>query len=196
MKKFLIFCFVLLASLTLSAGNPVNIAICTNFFAPRPAQNNDDRTCKLLKEYYKSELATHSGMVIIQNAALEDEALARRGIKRGTTPSADYIKKICKDVKADYLCMVGIKRTKEDKLLVEILICKADGKVVRTVSRIFDSVRSSDFAGIQLARETAVAIRGANPVDDANLERMKKELKTLSDEHLKEQIRQDIQNIK
>ena len=197
LKKILVFSFVLLTGLTLSAGDAIDIAVCSNLFS-NAADHNDRRTGKLLKEYFKAELATHSGIVISQNdAMLEDEALIRRR-KKATAPTAEYISKLCKDVKASYLCMLSTKRDPKDskKLIAEVVIYKADGKLLKTVSRSFESVRSSDFVGILLARDTAVAIRGANPVDDANLNRMKAELERLADEHVKEQIQKNMNEVK
>ena len=197
LKKILVFSFVLLTGLTLSAGDAIDIAVCSNLFS-NAADHNDRRTGKLLKEYFKAELATHSGIVISQNdAMLEDEALIRRR-KKATAPTAEYISKLCKDVKASYLCMLSTKRDPKDskKLIAEVAIYKADGKLLKTVSRSFESVRSSDFVGILLARDTAVAIRGANPVDDANLNRMKAELEKLADEHVKEQIQKNMNEVK
>ena len=197
LKKILVFSFVLLTGLTLSAGDAIDIAVCSNLFS-NAADHNDRRTGKLLKEYFKAELATHSGIVISQNdAMLEDEALIRRR-KKTTAPTAEYISKLCKDVKASYLCMLSTKRDPKDskKLIAEVVIYKADGKLLKTVSRTFESVRSSDFVGILLARDTAVAIRGANPVDDANLNRMKAELEKLADEHVKEQIQKNMNEVK
>ncbi|MBR1999162.1 MAG: hypothetical protein IJ992_01470 [Lentisphaeria bacterium] len=197
LKKILVFSFVLLTGLTLSAGDAIDIAVCSNLFS-NAADHNDRRTGKLLKEYFKAELATHSGIVISQNdAMLEDEALIRRR-KKATAPTAEYISKLCKDVKASYLCMLSTKRDPKDskKLIAEVVIYKADGKLLKTVTRAFESVRSSDFVGILLARDTAVAIRGANPVDDANLNRMKAELEKLADEHVKEQIQKNMNEVK
>lgn len=197
LKKILVFSFVLLTGLTLSAGDAIDIAVCSNLFS-NAADHNDRRTGKLLKEYFKAELATHSGIVISQNdAMLEDEALIRRR-KKATAPTAEYISKLCKDVKASYLCMLSTKRDPKDskKLIAEVVIYKADGKLLKTVTRSFESVRSSDFVGILLARDTAVAIRGANPVDDANLNRMKAELEKLADEHVKEQIQKNMNEVK
>lgn len=194
MKKILAFCFVLLAGLTLTAGDKIDVAVCSNLFG-KGADHNDRRTGKLLKEYFKAELATHSRIVISQNdSQLEDEALARRKDKKAQAPTVAYISKLCKDVKAEYLCMLSVKRDPKNtkKLVAEVVIYKADGKLVKTVQRTFDSVRSSDFVGILLARDVAVAIRGVNPVDDANLNRMKAELETLADEHLKEQVQKNV----
>ena len=197
LKKILVFSFVLLTGLTLSAGDAIDIAVCSNLFS-NAVDHNDRRTGKLLKEYFKAELATHSGIVISQNdAMLEDEALIRRRGKKTAAPTAEYISKLCKDVKASYLCMLSTKRDPKDskKLIAEVAIYKADGKLLKTVSRSFESVRSSDFVGILLARDTAVAIRGTNPVDDANLNRMKAELERLADEHLKEQLRKNVSEV-
>ncbi len=198
LKKILAFCFILLTGLTLSAGNGIDVAVCSNLFS-KTADHNVRRIGKLLKEYFKAELATHSGIVICQNdAMLEDEALVRRspGKKTGA-PAAEYISELCKDVKAAYLCMLSAKRDEDNKkLIAEVAIYKADGNLLKIVSRTFDTVRSSDFVGILLARDAAVAIRGANPVDDTNLNRMKAELEKLSDEHTKEQIRKNMSEVK
>lgn len=197
MKKILVFCFVLLAGLTLTAGDAINVAVCSNLFNDN-ARHNDRRTGKLLKEYFKAELATHSGIVIAQNdSLLEDEAIAASKEKQ-PTPSAAYIAKLCKDVNAKYLCMLSVKRDAKDakKLVAEVMIYKADGKLLKTVKRSFESVCSSDFVGILLARDVAVAIRGANPVDDANLNRMKAELENLADEHAKKQVQKNMKGVK
>lgn len=198
MKKILVFCFVLLTGLTLTAADAINVAVCSNLFS-KGVDHNDRRTGKLLKEYFKAELATHSGIVISQNdSVLEDEALIRRKDKTVQAPTAAYISKLCKDAKSAYLCMLSVKRDAKDakKLVAEVVIYKADGKLLKTVTRTFDSVRSSDFVGILLARDVAVAIRGVNPVDDANLNRMKTELENLADEHTKEQIQKNMKEVK
>lgn len=195
MKKLLIFCFVLLTGFSLFAGESLTIAVCSNLLS-KGSMAGDSRTCKLLREYFKSELATHSGMVISQSQMLEDENMAVRVRKNGGKYDKKFFATLGKDVKANYICMLNISRDAAKKIVAEVSIYKADGTLHGKVSHKFDSVRSSDFVAILLAREAAVAIRGANPVDDANLERMKKELKSLSDEQVREQVRQNMDAVK
>ncbi len=202
MKKFIAVCFVMLAGFVLSAGGTTEVAVFEDITGKKPAED-DGRTLRLVQEYFKSELATHSTIEIVQAPALslsDAEILAKFGIKRGKTPAKDQISKLCKEYKADYCTLVKIERKKSGKqdaaLTVTVSVYKADGTLKSAVSRSFAEVQQADIAGIMLARDTAVAIHGVKPVDELNLNRMRKSLDNLANQKVKEAVKKNIDAVK
>ena len=195
MKKLFTFCFVLFAGAALFAQKPINVAVYEDLSAQQ-SRDNDSRTGNLIQEYFKSELATHSGIQIVQSENLTNEKLTARGFKRGAAMTQAQIAGLCKDLKADYFCFVHISRTNDNKLESSVRIFKADGTKKSEFKRDFKSVRQSDFASILLARDAAVSIRGANPVDDVNLNQMKKHIQEFTTEKEKEKIRENVNSVK
>ncbi len=202
MKKLLTVCMLFLAALTLSAQKTIDVAVYEDVTSAKP-EEHDVRTLNLLREYFKSELATHSGIELVQSQSLslaDWEILAKYGIKRGKAPEKDQIAKLCKDDKAAYCALIRIERKadkdKKSELAATVSIYNADGTLKSAVSRTFKNVQQTDIAGIMLARDTAVAIRGANPVDDVNLVRMKKSLEKLTNSKVKDSIRKNMDSVR
>lgn len=185
MKKLLGICIVLLACAVAFAQKPVKIAAYDDLSTIGAALESDTRTGNLVQEYFKSELATHSGFEIVKTA-LNFDLLEKHGVKAGKKLTAQQIIGICKEVKADYYCTVGVARKKKN-LEITIHIYRADGKEVAVVSKEFTDVSRADIVSIDLARSVAIAIRGRNPVDDVNLYQMKQRLDELMKEKEQEE---------
>lgn len=185
MKKLLAICFALLVGAFAFAQKPAKIAVYDDLSTAGTVPDSDTRTGNLVQEYFKSELATHSGFEIIKTA-LNFDILAKHGVKAGQKMTAKQIAGICKEVKADYYCTVGVGRKKKD-LEITIHIYRADGKLTATVTKEFSDVSRADIVSIELARSVAIAIRGRNPVDDVNLYQMKQRLDELMKEKEQEE---------
>ncbi len=197
MKKLFSVCFALLTGFALCAQT-TDVAVFEDITGIKPS-DNDERTLKLVQEYFKSELATHSAIEIVQPRSLtmsDGEILAKYGFRRGTAPAKEQIAKLCRENNAGYCALVKIERNKDKGLTASVSVYSADGILKKTVTRRFEEVRQADIAGIMLARDVAVEIRGANPVDDLNLERMKKSLDSLSDDKIKKTIRKNMEAVK
>ena len=180
MKKLFAICFALIACAAVFAQKPAKIAVYDDVATLGTVPDSDTRTGNLVQEYFKSELATHSGFEIVKTA-LNFDILAKHGVRAGTKLTAKQIAGICKEVKADYYCTVGIGR-KKDGLTITINIYDAAGKEKASVTKDFSDVSRADIVSIELARSVAVAIRGRNPVDDVNLYQMKQRLDELMKE--------------
>ncbi len=197
MKKLFSVCFALLTGFVLCAQT-TDVAVFEDITGTKPS-DNDERTLKLVQEYFKSELATHSAIEIVQPRSLtmsDGEILAKYGFRRGTASAKEQIAKLCKENNAGYCAFVKIERNKDKGLTASVSVYSADGTLKKIMTRRFEEVRQADIAGIILARDVAVEIRGANPVDDLNLERMKKSLDSLSDDKIKKTIRKNMEAVK
>ena len=180
MRKLFAICFALIACAAVFAQKPAKIAVYDDVATLGTVPDSDTRTGNLVQEYFKSELATHSGFEIVKTA-LNFDILAKHGVRAGQKLTAKQIAGICKEVKADYYCTVGIGR-KKDGLTITINIYDAAGKEKASVTKDFSDVSRADIVSIELARSVAVAIRGRNPVDDVNLYQMKQRLDELMKE--------------
>lgn len=185
MKKLLAICLVLLVGAFAFAQKPAKIAVYDDVSTIGTVPDSDTRTGNLVQEYFKSELATHSGFEIVKTA-LNFEILEKHGVKAGRKMTARQIAAICKEVKADYFCAMGVSRGKNG-LVITIHIYQANGKETATVSKEFSDVSRADVVSIELARSVAIAIRGRNPVDDVNLYQMKQRLDELMKEKEQEE---------
>ena len=77
-----------------------------------------------------------------------------------------------------------------------VTVYGADGALKAKLTRMIEQVLQADYVSILLARDAAVAIRGVNPVDDLNLNRMKKRLDDLADQRIKKNVQKNIKATK
>ena len=122
--------------------------------------------------------------------------LMNYGFKRNAKPEAAQVAKLCKDMKAAFCCFISILRKGEKKLEVTVTVYGADGALKAKLTRMIEQVLQADYVSILLARDAAVAIRGVNPVDDLNLNRMKKRLDDLADQRIKKNVQKNIKATK
>lgn len=204
MKKLFAICLVLLTGVVLTAQvkveekKPLDIIVFDDITGAMP-EDNDDRTRQVIQEYFKAELATHSGINIIQPSALsmpDARILMNYGFKRNAKPEAAQVAKLCKDMKAAFCCFISILRKGEKKLEVTVTVYGADGALKAKLTRMIEQVLQADYVSILLARDAAVSIRGVNPVDDLNLNRMKKRLDDLADQRIKKNVQKNIKATK
>ncbi len=194
MKKVLTIACLLVAT-AIFAQSPLNIAVWDDISIPAQSRDNDTRLNYLIWEYFKSELATHSGLSVVSDATLAKK-MEKAGFERGKAITAAQISRLCKDVKANYFCTVGITRSGDKKLTAKVTIYESNGKEKAQVKREFESVRESDILSIVLANDTATAIRGKNPVDEMIMESMKKVVKDASTDEIKAEIDKNIKAVK
>lgn len=199
MKKILLFCLCLLTGAALYAQKTIHVAVWSDLSAPMPENDGDARTGHLLLEYFKSELATHSGIKIVQTKALT-EAIEKGAFKRGVPFQTSKLAALCKNSGASFFCAVQVSRvkTKETggRLEAVITIYDAQGRKKGAVKRSFRSVKQSDMASILLARDAAVAIRGRHPVDDMNLVRIRRQAEAVSDPEIRANLKKNREDIR
>lgn len=167
-KKLLVFLAAAFAVCSVYAQKPLSVLV---WGAPS-AQDSANRVSSLVLEYFKSELATHSGLKLV--GADELAAAAKKySLGRSKAPASAKIKQICKLTKSNIFCAVSLQMTGQ-KFLVEIRLFDANGKATKTIKKSFASIKESDLISVQIARDTAVAIRGVSPVDVIHNEREKR----------------------
>ena len=74
---------------------------------------------------------------------------------------------------SNVLCAVGLNIVKQ-KFEIQIKLFDKNGKALNTIKKTFSTIKESDLISVQIARETAVAIRGISPVDVIQNEREKR----------------------
>lgn len=167
-KKLLVFLAAAFAVCSVYAQKPLSVLV---WGAPN-AQDSANRVSSLVLEYFKSELATHSGLKLV-GADEMAEALKKYPVGQAKAPAADRIRQACKLTKSNIFCAVSLKMTGQ-KFHVEIKLFNAQGKATKTIKKTFSSIKESDLISVQIARETAIAIRGVSPVDVIHNEREKR----------------------
>lgn len=195
MKKFLIFFLFLFSATALFAQKTINVAVWNDLSVPALESDGDSRTGYLLLEYFKSELATHSGIKIVQSKKLT-ENMEKAGFKRGVPFKPAWIAALCKNTGASFFCAVRIARIKAKdtpggRLEAYVAIYDSKGQHKGTVKRSFRTVKQSDMASILLARDAAVAIRGRHPVDDMNLVRIQRQAEAVADPRIRAELKEN-----
>ena len=166
-KKLLVFLVAAFTVCSIYAQKPLSVLV---WGAPS-AQDSANRVSSLVLEYFKSELATHSGLKLV-GADQMAEALKKYSVGKAT-PAAAKIQQICKLTQSNIFCAVYLKMNGQ-KFFVEIKLFDANGKATKTIKKTFSSIKESDLVSVQIARDTAVAIRGISPVDVIHNEREKR----------------------
>ena len=187
--KFAAFFAVLFAVCVLHAQKPLMVAV----WAEPNVNDKENRIASLIWEYYKSELATHSGLQVLSTdvfAAAREKTIPLTVVK----PDAKQIKAFCDTSSADVFCSVALQTLKDRKMQIAVGIYDNQGNLKKTVTRTFNAIKESDFISVSVARDTAVAIRGDSPVDIVNLEREKRLLQELKDKE--EEDKQKLKNEK
>lgn len=187
--KFAAVFAVLFAVCVLHAQKPLMIAV----WAEPNVNDKENRVASLIWEYYKSELATHSGLQVLSAdvfAAAREKTIPMTVVK----PDAKQIKAFCDASSSDVFCSVSLQTLKDRKMQITVGIYDKQGNLKKTVARQFNAIKESDFISVSAARDTAVAIRGDSPVDIVNLEREKRLLQELKDKE--EEDRQKLKNEK
>ena len=190
-KHIAIFAAAMLFSLTAFAGKPYSVLVFDDLSRPASSDQQDNRTASLLIEYLKSELATHS-QIMLCNAEAVEKTMKEFRIKHklGTTLSENEIKEILSSAKGDYLALLSIVPEKDDVKNVRVTVYDKEGKKYDPLSVPITSIRESDLPAVVLAIGIARLIRGESPVDRLSLEREKQ----LMDETAEDRAREAAEN--
>lgn len=167
-KKILLFFVAMFTVCAVYAQKPLTVLV---WGAPC-AQDSANRVSSLVLEYFKSELATHSGLRLVNPDQLA-EALKKYSLGKTNSPAKAKIQQICKLTNSNVLCAVGLNIVKQ-KFEIQIKLFDKNGKALNTIKKTFSTIKESDLISVQIARETAVAIRGISPVDVIQNEREKR----------------------
>jgi len=180
---------VLFAVCLLHAQKPLMVAV----WAEPNVNDKENRVASLIWEYYKSELATHSGLQVLAAdafSAAREKTIPRTVVK----PDQKQIKDFCAQANADIFCSVALQTLKDRKMQITVKVYDRNGKLITTVARTFNAIKESDFISVSVARDTAVAIRGDSAVDIVNLEREKRLLQELKDKEEEDRQKQKNEN--
>ena len=188
MKKTLIIILAFFAAVSAYAQKPVNVAVWKDISAPALKTDRDASINNLLWEYFKSELASHAGLKVVQNDALS-KRMAESDFEAGKAFTPAQIKDICSKAGADIFAAISVRRNSLDsadgkegyKLTANVVLYNADGTEKAKLKRMFGNVRQSELTSVILARDAALAIRGESAVDDINLQREKRLVQELQE---------------
>lgn len=172
-KTSLMFCTVVLAGLTLQQKS-VNCLVWEDPSAVLSASKDDDRKISsLIVEYFKSELATHSGIKVTLPATAADAVQNAKLVRgKGITPA--QVKIICKDSKSNIFCAVSLKNRKVNSIRSNVqpgksavaVIFDGDGKVVGRVAVPYNDVKKADAVCEKLAEKAAALIQKNQKIAD------------------------------
>ena len=130
----------------------------------------------LFNEYYLSELTTHAKVNTVDTASVQ-KAIAKLNIQRGLKLSAKQIDALCKELKADALCLVQMKRNAKGKIAVSVKMVSAEGNVLGESSADMEGIGDTDAASTRLALESARVLRKLNGVDESKVVAPQKQTK-------------------
>ncbi len=139
-------------------------------------RNSDDRKISsLIVEYFKSELATHSGLKITLPSTAAD-AVQKAKFVRGKALSAEQVKALCKNSDSGIFCAVSLKTAKSDTVKkagkngkkisdksAVAVIYDANGKVLGKAHVPYSDVKKVDSVCEKLAAKAAEIIRKNDP---------------------------------
>lgn len=184
MKKAFLIAAVMFAAFAVQAQKPIKVAISKDISAPVSKSDKDNSINNLMVEYFKSELASHSGLKIVTTEDFADYLKSGKDIRAGQPFTAEQLKTITQKAGSDLFAVTNVARAtdpKEPPFTATVTIYNADGTVKGTAKRTFDNVRQVELTSVILARDAAIAIRGKSAIDDINLEREKRLLKELEE---------------
>ena len=164
--KQILFSALFLCTVSLFAQKPIMVIVWPSV----SGSDSDNRIASLLWEYYKSELATHAKLRLVEPEVVDEE---RKVVPPSEKLTEKVVSKICKDTKTDVLCAVALTHGNDNLFHFNIRVFTADGKLKKEITRDFKAIRESDLVSVIAAQDTAVAIRGENPADVINRAREK-----------------------
>ncbi|GEM_PF-7110436 len=168
-KQIALASVLMLAAIPVFAEKPFAIAINTDQSVPTFKNQQDSRIASLALEYYKSEIATHSRLVLCDFDKIQDAFIDMKH-KAGTAYTAEEVKNLLAQVNGDYLSLITVVRNGE-KMTLRVTIYDKDGKAKEPITEELEDIRESDLPAVKLAVATARAIRGDSPVDRFSYER-------------------------
>ena len=156
-----LFAAVVLSFLTVSALYAQKPVICAVTDIEDDPTNGLEMCRSLFTEYYLAELMTHSKVNVLDTKSVQT-ALGTLKLERGRKMTAKQFEQLCAQLKCGALCLVGMKREKDGKMLAEVRIVDKNGKTLGSVSALMNGVGDTDSVSARLARSSAVIIRKAN----------------------------------
>ncbi len=171
--KFFSVLSLLLAAAVVYAQKPVVAAVTDIEDDP----SNGLEMCRsLFNEYYLSELTTYAKVNMLDTASTQ-KATAKLQLKRGVNLTEDEIKKLCKELGIDAVCLVKMTRKEKNTITTIVSIVSKDGKPLGAVSAKMEGVGDTDAISSKLAETSAVILRkykgieeSANQVDNFRVE--------------------------
>jgi hypothetical protein len=185
-KHIVIAAAAMFISLTAFAGKPYSVFVFDDLSRPVSSDQQDNRTASLLIEYLKSELATHSQIMLCDAEAVE-KAMKEFRIKhkQGATFTENEVKEVLSSVKGDYMVLLSIIPDGNAKN-VSVTVYDKEGKKYDPLTVPITSIRESDLPAVVLAVGVARLIRGESPVDRLSLEREKQLMAESAEDRLRE----------
>ena len=185
-KHIVIAAAAMFISLTAFAGKPYSVFVFDDLSRPVSSDQQDNRTASLLIEYLKSELATHSQIMLCDAEAVE-KAMKEFRIKhkQGATFTENEVKEVLSSVKGDYMVLLSIIPDGNAKN-VSVTVYDNEGKKYDPLTVPIASIRESDLPAVVLAVGVARLIRGESPVDRLSLEREKQLMAESAEDRLRE----------
>ncbi|OQA85198.1 MAG: hypothetical protein BWY31_02063 [Lentisphaerae bacterium ADurb.Bin242] len=120
----------------------------------------------LFNEYYLSELTTHTKVNMLDTATTQ-KATAKLQLKRGADLAPDEVKRLCKELGIDALCLVKMSRKEKNTITTTIEIVSREGKPVGTVSAKMEGVGDTDAVSSKLAAESAKILRKYKGIEES-----------------------------
>jgi len=117
----------------------------------------------LFNEYYLSELTTHTKINMLDTATTQ-KATTKLQLKRGSKLTTDDLKKLCKELKINAICIVKMSRKEKNIINATVDIVAQDGKTIGTVSAKMEGVGDTDAVSSKLAAESAKILRKSNGI--------------------------------
>lgn len=164
--KQILFSALFLCTVSLFAQKPIMVIVWPSV----SGSDSDNRVASLLWEYYKSELATHAKLKLVEPEVVDEE---RKAVLPSEKLTEKVVSRICRDTKTDVLCAVALSHGNDNLFHLQVRVFTADGKLKKEFTRDFKAIRESDLVSVMAAQDTAIAIRGENPADVINRAREK-----------------------
>ena len=115
----------------------------------------------LFIEYFLSELTTHAKVNVLDTKTVQT-AIGKLKFEHGKKLTKKEIGALCDQLKCGALCLVGMKREKDGKMLATVELVDKNGKLLGTVSAQMDGVGDTDSISSKLARDSATILRQIN----------------------------------
>ena len=123
--------------------------------------NGLEMSRSLFNEYFLAELTTRAKINVVDTATTQKK-LTLLKLERGKKLSAKHIQELCRELKTDSLCLVSMKRAKNNTIDVNVKVISSKGKFLGDVKGNMKMIGDAGKLSREIATGAADCIRSIN----------------------------------
>ena len=158
LKKIFLTAAISLITFAVCAQKPLLSAITDIEEDPT---NGLEMSRSLFNEYFLAELTTRAKINVVDTATTQKK-LTLLKLERGKKLSAKNIRTLCNELKTDAICLVSMKRAKDNTIDVNVKVISSKGKFLGNVKGNMRMIGDAGKLSTEIATGVADCIRSLN----------------------------------